>query len=326
MLAIPNVVTHGLLALDVYNKLKAPLVKEIIRKHPKAFLLGSNGPDLLFYYEVFPWQNQELNKKVAAYGNRVHTEKINEFYRYSFALINEMADEKRREVLLAYLAGHFLHWSLDSLAHPFVFYRSGEIAGDSRYWHFRYESMLDALMLSYVKKRKLSDLKASRFVDVDKNERRIIASFYATVLHDVFQIDAKTEEIEIAIKNFKTAMKFLYDPYRIKTPLIKALEKKVSEPWALSSHVVNSDFDAEYDELNLRKEAWSNPTDENDVSHQSFIEIYDDAIALGIRILDRFEEVLEAKQEGFDDILEDRQYDTGRSHGEMKVYRSVYDH
>lgn len=313
------------MALDVYNKLEVSEVQEAIAKHPKAYLLGSNGPDLLFYYKALPWQDQALNKKVGGYGNLVHIEHINDFYREAVSFVRQVQDPERRAILVAYLSGHFMHWSLDTLAHPFVFYRSGEIANETKYWHFRYESMIDALMVSYVKRRDMKKLKATRFVDVDATERRVIASFYQMLLANVFDIQTSPQVIEESIVTFKTALGFLYDPSNIKTPVIRAYENKFLEPWALTSHVVNGELDSEHDVLNLKHDVWSNPTDINDTSRLSFVDLYDYSIKLGVILVDRLNEALSDPSVTFDDILRDCQYDTGRPVGkEMKYYNSIY--
>ncbi|CAM3614824.1 zinc dependent phospholipase C family protein [Erysipelothrix urinaevulpis] len=326
MADIPNVTAHGLMALDVYNQLEESQVRDAIAKHPKAFLLGSNGPDMLFYYNVFPWQDQKLNAIVADYGHAVHTRNINDFYNHALKFIQSTKDDKRKNVLIAYVAGHFLHWSLDSLAHPFVFYRSGPLSGKSKYWHYRYESMLDALMVTYVKRKDMASLKAYRFVDVDDYEKRVISFFYQQMLSDVFGIYTKPETVASAITSFKSILKFLYDPHNLFTPLVESLENKMAEPWAFSSHIVNSKIDAKYDVLNLKKEPWSNPTDIEDVSTMSFIELYDYSVKLGVLLLHEFSLALAGERDSFDDLLENRQYDTGRPEGiQMKYYDSIYD-
>ena len=322
MALIPNVVTHGLMALDVFNKLESSSVQTAIHNYPKSFLLGSNGPDILFYYKVFPWEDQSQNKMVADFGQKVHTEHINDFFNYALDFIQKVKDPVRKEILTSYIAGHFMHWSLDSLAHPFVFYRSDRLEGDTEFDHYRYESMIDSLMVTYYKKKNLSDLKAKRFVNVSSQERRIISSFYQTVLQDVFGIKTEAKVINSAIVSFKNILNFLYDPHNIVTPLIKKMETK---PWAFSSHVVNSEIDATYDVLNLKKDAWSNPTDISDVSNQSFIEIYEESVDLGVTLVNALDDALSGTRDSFDDLIQNRQYDTGREVGlEMKFFNSIY--
>ena len=322
---MPNVVTHGLMALDVYNQLDESRVKSAIKKFPKAFLLGSNGPDILFYYNVFPWQNQKQNQKVADFGHAVHTSNINEFYNVGIEFILNINDVRRQEILISYLAGHLQHWALDSLAHPFVFYRSGELKGITRYDHYRYESMVDALMVMYVKKRRLQDLHAKRFVDVNDEERRVIASFYQRILQKVFKISTEQQVIDSAILSFKQVLNFLYDPYHVKFPIIRAYEKGVGSEWAFTSHIVSSKIDATYDVLNLKHEPWCNPTDKDDISTQSFVDLYNESIQLGIEGVEVLSEVLEGKRRDFDSYLNGKCYDTGRPEGvEMKYFDSIY--
>lgn len=325
MAVIPNVVTHGLMALDVYNKLGESEVRNAIAKHPKAYLLGSNGPDILFYYKVFPWQDQTLNKKVSLYGNAVHERNVNDFYNHAINFIQSTHDVQRRLVLISYLAGHLMHWSLDCLAHPFIFYRSGKIEGETKYWHYRYESMIDSLMITYVKRRNMNKVNIKEFVNVSQFERRVIASFYQMVLSDVFGIETQAEIIDEAIVSMKKILGFLYDPKNLVTPIIKKLEAKMAEPWAFSSHIVNSQLDSEHDILNLSHEPWSNPTDIEDVSTQSFIDLYEESIVLGQEVLSQFNEILRDKRTSLDDLLQNRQYDTGRVVGKkMEYFNNIY--
>lgn len=322
---MPNVVTHGLMALDVYNQLETSRVKSAIKAFPKAYLLGSNGPDILFYYQALPWQNQELNQKIADYGHVVHSENINEFYNTAMEFVLSIKDERRQDILISFMAGHLQHWALDTLAHPFIFYRSGPLEGKRPYDHYRYESMIDALMVTYVKRKRLQNLKAKRFLDVSDEERRVIASFYQRLLDAVFDIKISPQVIEDAIKTFKKSLTYLYDPNNVAFNLVSRLEKRFGTPWKYSSHIVSSKIDAKYDVLNLKHEAWSNPTNVDEVSTQSFVDIYNQSIDLGLDALAHLNQTLETKEIRFDDLLQGRCYDTGRSEGfAMVVYDSIY--
>lgn len=325
MAVIPNVVTHGLMALDVFNRLETSKVKEAIASYPRSFLLGSNGPDILFYYKVFPWQDQKLNKIIANYGSIVHEKNIDAFYDEMFLQLSQIKNSQRQEVLISYVAGHLLHWALDVLAHPFVFYRSGPLSGESEYWHYRYESMLDALMVTYYKDKKLSDVNVKKFVDVSEEERRYIATFYQQSLAKVHGIYVRPDVIESAIISFKQILTFLYDPHNLSTPIIQTLENKFAKPWAFSSHVVNSKIEAEYDVLNLKREMWCNPCDDTICSNQSFIDLYEESIDLGVSLLEAFEKVLKGERDNLHDMIQNRRYDSGlKSDREMKYFNPVY--
>ena len=61
---MPNVITHGLLAQQTLKLLPVSVVKDAIAKYPQAYLFGSNGPDFLFYYNVWPWLDQKENHRI----------------------------------------------------------------------------------------------------------------------------------------------------------------------------------------------------------------------------------------------------------------------
>lgn len=313
------------MALDVYNNLELNQVRQAIAKHPKAYLLGSNGPDLFFYYNVYPWLDQTLNKQVAHYGNRVHEEHINRFYQVAVAFIQSLPSGPRKDILIAYLAGHLMHWSLDSIAHPFVFYRSGKLEGDTKYWHYRYESMIDALMITYVKRKDLRKVHIKEYVNVSQEERRVIASFYQMLLSEVFEIETSAEIIEDAIVGMKRLLPILYDPHGVKTPLIRNIETLFFEPWVFTSHMVNCELDATHDILNLGHAQWANPTNLEETSTASFVDLYDQSVRLGDHVLTRFEAILNENETTFDDLLKNCQYDTGRPVGRvMQYFSNVY--
>lgn len=322
---MPSFVTHGLMALDVYNQIPTSRVKSAIKAHPSAFLLGSNGPDILFYYQSLPWQNAEKNKYAFEIGDLIHTSKINEFYDYSIKFIRNIHDDLRKDILISYLAGHLQHWALDTIAHPFIFYRAGALDGLRPYDHYRYESSIDALMILYVKGRKMKDVNVKRFVDVNIIERRVIASFYQSVLKEVFNIEENTEFIEESILSMRKALSYLYDPNNVIFPLVKKYERRYKNSWQYSSHIVSSKINAKEDVLNLKHETWMNPCEFNSISTQSFIDLYNQSIELGIDTIKHFDILLVNNQRGFEELLRGRNYDTGLNNDkEMKYFDSIY--
>ena len=143
---MPNIIAHALCANDVLQQLSDSKLKQSILKYPRVFSMASSGPDFLFYYKALPFQEAKDAKLVHEVGNVVHKKWINRFYQKAIELLK--AETENKEVLTVFLAGHLMHWSLDHKAHPFVFNRSGEIGGDTKYWHYRFESMIDTMKYS----------------------------------------------------------------------------------------------------------------------------------------------------------------------------------
>ena len=123
----------------------------------------------------------------------------------------------------------------------------------------------------------------------------------------------------------KDSLTYLYNPNNVIFDLVTKYERRKNIPWKYSSHIVSSRIDAEYDVLNLKHVAWCNPADPTDISTQSFIDIYNQSIDLGIETLEFLENKLEHKEESFETILQGKCYDTGKKEGlEMRVFDSIY--
>lgn len=107
---MPSVYTHYVFADECISKLPERL-RSIVEKNRKFYDLGQSGADLLFYYK--PYKSNNIRK----YGSAVHRIKANELF-YSYRSIAEGSLFPERDV--AYLAGFFTHFILDSAMHPYI--------------------------------------------------------------------------------------------------------------------------------------------------------------------------------------------------------------
>lgn len=320
---MPNIIAHALCANDVLQNIVDSKLKQAILKYPRVFSMASSGPDFLFYYKALPGQDADNKKLVHEIGNVIHKRGINQFYAKAIELLK--LETENKEILTVFLAGHLMHWSLDHKAHPFVFNRSGEIAGDTKYWHYRFESMIDTMMVKQIKRYKLSEVKSYEFVKSISEQRKIISDFYRRVVLDVYELDYPTEIYEESFESMYTLSKLLFDPFTTKFPLIQISEKLMGIDWKFSSHMVIGKIDTEHDVLNLDHKPWEHPCD-NSVSTKSFVDLYDEAVMVGEAVLYRLNDILyDNKALSLDNILNDLGYDTGKANEmELKFYRTIY--
>ena len=253
----------------------------------------------------------------------IHKKWINKFYQKAIELLK--AETENKDILTVFLAGHLMHWSLDHKAHPFVFNRSGEIGGDTKYWHYRFESMIDTMMVKQIKGYKLSEVKSYEFVDSTPEHRKIIGEFYRKIVLSVYNLDFTTEIYEECLDSMFKLSKLLFDPHTTKFPLVQASEKAMGLFWKYSSHMVIGKIDTEHDVLNLNHSPWEHPCD-NEVSTKSFVDLYNEAVLVGQAVLYRLNDIIfENKQLSLDNILNDLGYDTGKANEmELKFYRTIY--
>jgi len=202
-----NLLVNGLCANDVLQQLPNLEIKRVIQKYPRVFSMATSGPDFLFYYKALPFQDDKDAKPVHEIGNIIHRKWINRFYAKAVELIQ--FETVNKEVLTAFLAGHLMHWSLDHKAHPFVFNRSGEIAGETKYWHYRFESMIDTMMVKQIKGYRLNETKSYEFVDSLPEHRKIISDFYRKIVLSVYNLDFSTEIYEECFESMHKLSKML---------------------------------------------------------------------------------------------------------------------
>ena len=125
---MPAFYAHAYFGTQVLSLLPAPL-KEICQQHANAFLLGTQGPDVLFYHKPFK-ANDTRNK-----GSQMHLDSAKAFFirAREKALENGGNDE-----ILAYVSGFICHFALDNACHPHVF-----VLEDTGIQHGRIESEFD---------------------------------------------------------------------------------------------------------------------------------------------------------------------------------------
>lgn len=320
---MPNIIAHALCANDVLQQLPNLEIKRVIQKYPRVFSMATSGPDFLFYYKALPFQDDKDAKPVHEIGNIIHKKWINRFYTKAIELIQSETENK--EILIVFLAGHLMHWSLDHKTHPFVFNRSGEIAGDTKYWHYRFESMIDTMMVKQIKGYRLNETKSYEFVDSLPEHRKIIGEFYRKIVLSVYNLDFNNEIYEECFESMHKLSKMLFDPNTMLFPLVQAAEKAMGLEWKYSSHMVIGKIDTEHDVLNLKHSPWQHPCD-NTLSIKSFVDLYEEAILVGQAVLYRLNDIVYKNQKvSLDNLLNDLGYDTGKANEmELKFYRSIY--
>ncbi len=311
---MPNVITHCLFGEEIVHSLSDVSMIEIIKKYPKEYNIGQNGPDFLFYYRVFPWKDQSLHEKVMRYGNQVHATSVNDFYKMAFETIQNEKDNDIKEAMLSFIYGHLCHWALDSAVHPFVFYRTNGKTEDTKYYHSRYESMIDTLMVEYIKKDALKNYPTSKYLQYDQKSVKAISNVYLPILEKIYNHKMNEEMIEECLSDFHSVLKLLFSPNNVWFKVIQAAESLVGKKWLFSSHIVMGEKDRTHDVLNLKHQTWCHPCDKSIERNDSFVDLfYKDAKEKALTVLalwnvNNIDEMLK--------YMNDRSYDTDM--GEIK--------
>ncbi|MPM24216.1 hypothetical protein SDC9_70697 [bioreactor metagenome] len=323
---MPSIITHTLMAEKTLQELPTGPLKEAINANKEAFLLGANGPDYLYFYNALPWTDQKIRNDFTCLANEVHSSHINDFYHLALKLISNQNDHEIRLAMLAYLAGHLCHWALDCTAHPFIFYRTDGTTPETKYWHYRYEAMIDTYMLDYYKKEELIDLPQASLITYSDFTIQAIADLYGPIVSEIWNFDLDEHQVTKAFKDFHSILMLTYDPVGIWFSIIQLFETIKKDKWSFTGHFITLNKDDAKDILNLTRQKWANPCDCSRVHHDSFIELFRESLYLGNKTLQTLENCLETGRSAkLLTLIDNRSYDTGYSElRSMKYFDPIY--
>ena len=279
---MPAILTHDFFARDVADRAKAELPLTTLDERD-AFLLGSQGPDPLFYITIYP-----LMAKWAKVGNLMHDQRPARL----LAAMREAVDrlpKREKDVGAAYLAGFSCHWLLDSTIHPFVNAWAYDLthAGvpglgpeyDGRV-HMEVERDLDEAVLYRKTAKTIAEYRP--FANTLRASREVLATidkiyFYAALWTYDRPIDPTTFSVSVGC--YRTIMRLLYatrDPHR---NAVASLERAITgvpySTYCALSHRVRASAASEFD--NTERRAWTNP-ETGAVSRDSFGDLYKRAL------------------------------------------------
>ena len=162
---MPSIYAHYLFGEKCIAKFPQELQK-IVKDNRKFYDLGTAGGDLLFYFK--PYKKNE----VRSFGSKLHRENVKaqlEDFR------EKAVDSCSKESDIAYLAGYYTHFILDSRTHPFIEKMQAE--GVER--HFVIETDYDRkLLIKYGEDP--FDNKYLRFQVSDPSTQEVVAKYLNT--------------------------------------------------------------------------------------------------------------------------------------------------
>lgn len=323
---MPNLITHSLLGKQVVPSLPSSL-QGVIADFPKEFLLGTQGPDIFFYYNAWPWLSQKKGKAFARIGSSIHRSKINEFLS---AVLDEVDTNNRDDVhraKLSYFCGFLCHWALDKNAHPYIFHQTGDVfTSEGKVNHRRFESHLDFFMLQQVMGSPLQEYPGYKLVQFDSLTIDAIFGFYEHPVMQVHGYSVPKRKIGTALSHFRGIQRALYDPRGKKFRMLHWIEKHVlRSPYLFSSMITFPQKD-DYDIVNSAHRTWEHPCT-GLPSQNSFLELFEQGIQDGIKVLCLLDQFLQGEG-GSQELLafvQNQSFETGLSTLEpMEYFDPIY--
>ena len=329
---MPALLTHYICGNTMLRLIDDGQISNLILNHRNVFNLGTQGPDLFFYYGAWPWTK---NYGMSKFGERMHEEKTGEFISEALKYVISSGDAEKG-VLTAYLCGYLCHYVLDCHTHPYIFYKTGFVRKDETYtpkyacYHRMFETSLDVLMLKHELGIQPREFKAYKHIEVPLQAALTIGEMYSKVLSEVYNVNISPELVHQAIADMTGISAVLRDKTGIKKLLLSSIERALGRLPMFSSMILPLEVKDGLDYLNSSHSVWQLPWDNSTAFTSSFTESFEAAVLESKRIIESIHLCIagSVSVESTMSLIGNRSFSTGQDCSlglEFKYYDCIYE-
>ncbi|HIT45650.1 MAG TPA: peptidase [Candidatus Aphodovivens excrementavium] len=301
---MPSIITHDTFGQDIYRDLFTLIGGS--RDEAEAFLLGNQGPDPLFYSVACPWlrSNHDL-------GSVMHDQlptRLLDAFKTGLPFL----PESEQPIARAYALGFLCHYTLDSIAHPFIFSQQYQLCdagepgltrSDGHEVHAFIETELDELVLYLKRNDTVETFNPAR--DVLKGSSHmldVVSKLYVYVAMAVYGRAVPTDLFRSSVYAMRLGQRVFHSSSGLKREVLGRLEELV-RPYSFCKAMSHRPVELETSIFDNRERAcWEDPFSGGS-STESFWDLYERALAQAHHNIELFDEP------GFD--VEDARYITG---------------
>lgn len=269
---MPGILSHYLCAAAAHESLSGEIYAAI-NEYRKVYNIGTQGPDVFFYY--FPY----IFRKKDNIGSVMHRKNTGKLIENLIFKADSLKGEERLKAFV-YIAGYLTHYSLDANAHPYIYYKTGTASRKRKkiiihsVCHRRFETAIDSSLLKPLKDVKPSQQLLYKLIKVERADVRLIGSLLSYGVLKTYRVKLGEREAERAIKYMWRANMLLQSRLAMGKRLISAIEEGIIGN-KLSSAVFYDEMKSrKTDYLNLNKESWFLPWNHKEEKKESFTELF----------------------------------------------------
>ncbi len=285
---MPGMLTHYLCGSKLLTSLEHTPLAPVLRQYRQAFNLGTQGPDIFFFYRIWPWTRSRGVNKI---GECMHVKNVGAFFSNALQYSKKRSGEERN-ILTAYICGFACHYALDLTAHPYIFYKSGfplegeDLKKKETFFHHRFETAVDYLMLQRETGQSPGDIRYHEWIRVPANQAQWIGQMLSDAISHSHGFILPVNQVCTAMKDMLQVYSFLRDRTGIKKQAFSFLSKFIGTAKLAAYMIYPGEITDGLDYLNLKHTPWSLPWDKSARSSASFPELFDRAVAEAVELLD----------------------------------------
>lgn len=280
---MPSAITHHLFGVAIRQRLGESFFPS--QASTDSFLLGNQGPDPL-YHSSRSTQLIQVRKLAGLMHRHLCTRAFE-----SMRAFTNLLDEDLREIADAYACGFICHFTLDSVAHPFVYAQMGS-ANPSRAsrndrsmeWvtHSQIETELDTSLLRHITGQDLLTWKAEdHLFPLNHEVLQLIDNMYRYIATRAYGKSLRPGEFVRAVEDFRAAMGMLYSRTGRTRAALGQIERLVGSSTGTGTRTSRLEPEPEGRWDNGSHRTWKDPFDGKD-SDASFQDLFEQAQATAI--------------------------------------------
>ncbi|MFO7635849.1 MAG: zinc dependent phospholipase C family protein [Clostridia bacterium] len=272
---MPDILAHAIFCQEVCEGLDDINIKSILNENFKLYTVGSQGPDIFFYYKpVLPTE-----KIVNDAGYNMHNANSSAFFIDAIRKLETMQG-REYETFLSYIFGFISHFYLDKKISPYLaaleksgaFRFNGDRTGISLN---EAQSLLDARLWQVKKGTDSILVDNSALINMTALPDTVIEHFieYFEKAHDIYLCDY---HITGSLKSMVKVLRFLYDPGNKKKKFVDFVERIIGEI-KIPKKRFSLENSGNIDILNLGRHEWGPVRKDGTVSAGRVEDLLDEA-------------------------------------------------
>jgi len=286
---MPGFITHYICGQAVLKAVN-PKVQEMILPYQQFYNIGTQGPDIFFYY----LPGILLKRHLRDIGIQMHK---HHFGAFMANMIDIMAAEElpnaeaARPLLLAYISGFLTHYALDVSAHPYVYSKTGvrqkgDTARAIKYSvnHRKFETAIDVLMLDLMSSKKPADYKLWELIRVDYDPAQIVSGAVSASIQGAYGRNVRSKEVYRAMQYMVSITRMIQSRNGRRKRFMELIENLTIGDNLFSSIIHMQEVSDGVDYMNMERNPWKIPGTEEKTD--SFVELYNGAISESINMID----------------------------------------
>lgn len=340
---MPDILTHLLLAEKVHEYLHgqgeagdsiAQAAAAAISSRPDLFRFGSQGPDIFFYHNFWPWRRK---KSLSKLGNRLHVEKTGTFFIESFNYLKTKKEEAGKgktkdndfQAIFAYLCGCICHFVLDRNAHPYIYrlagftFEHGDEKGHNSYRHQKLEAAIDCLLWKKNRYKEAYLEPVHLSLKLSQDFPASMDKYYRQIIYTLYGLELAENSLSKACRDMNLGARLIYDPNNVKKKFFDLLGKISGKEVRLPRPLYPVSLDCNTDYLNEGRRQWSHPLAEEEVSISSFLDIFEESKVEAADLILKAVAFLDGTVQSLDSIFKDYSYLTNKEWGTETAWRNA---